>query len=133
MTSPTTFPRSARLLKPEQYASVLKGRRVARGLLLSLQVSIVGAPEAARLGLIVGKRQAPLAVSRAAIKRVIREAFRHRRAALPAADYLVRLHSRIPDLSLTVLKRQIRTEIDGHFSRACRPRPGSGSTSGDGK
>lgn len=132
MRSPTTFPRSARLLKPEHYAGALKGRRVARGSLLSLQISTGNAPQAARLGMIIGKRQAPLAVSRAAIKRVIREAFRHQRAHLPVADYLVRLHSRIPDLSLTLLKRQVRAEVDGHFARASRVRPPAGATPGGG-
>lgn len=133
MNSPTAFPRYARLLKPAQYAHALKGRRVARGLLFSLQVSTTDEPETARLGMVIGKRHAPLAVSRAAIKRVIREAFRHQRSALPAADYLVRLHSRVPGLSLTALKRQTRTEIDGHLLRACRLRPRTGTTPRDGK
>ena len=73
-----------------------------------------------RLGLVVGKRYAPLSVSRAALKRVAREAFRLRRAELPAGDYVLRLHARIPQCSLTSLKRQARQEIDSHLARAIK-------------
>lgn len=107
------FPRSARVLTPAQYQQVLRGgRRVARGALF--QVLFAAAPDPAqgqaRLGLIVGKRNAPLAVSRNAIKRVWREAFRQVRAGLPAGDYVIRLQTRIPAASLTVLKRVAAAE-----------------------
>ncbi len=127
------FPRAARLLLPAQFGVALKGRRVARGSLFMLHASAANDVQRARLGLVIGKRFAPLSVSRAAIKRVIRESFRHRQAALPAADYAVRLHSRIGQLSLTELKRQVRVEVDAHFARAARvpavktPTPGGGA------
>ncbi|VCU68365.1 ribonuclease P [Pigmentiphaga humi] len=76
--------------------------------------------------MVVGKRFAPLSVSRGALKRVAREAFRLRRAELPAADYVLRLHARIPACSLTELKRQARQEINAHLGRAIkawRPAP----------
>lgn len=74
----------------------------------------------ARLGLVIAKRYAPLASTRNAIKRVLREAFRHQRQDLPARDYVVRLHSRVGPLSLTALKRAARTEADALFERIAR-------------
>lgn len=128
------FPRAARLLQPAQFGPALKGRRMARGQLFMLHASADNAVQRPRLGLVIGKRFAPLSVSRAAIKRVIREAFRHRQGTLPPLDYAVRLHARIGQVSLTELKRQVRVEIDAHFARASRqtagvkaPRPGGDS------
>lgn len=132
MTTSAGFPRSARLLRPEQYAAALKGRRVARGPWLMVQAGYAQTATA-RLGLIVGKRQAPLAVSRVAIKRVVREAFRMQRLHLPAGDYVVRLHGRVSEISLTELKRQVRAEVDGHFVRVMRQRPTPQAASGDKK
>jgi ribonuclease P protein component len=77
-------------------------------------------PACARLGLVIAKRYAPLAVTRNALKRVIREAFRARRLALPARDYVVRLQSKVAPVSLTELKRAARAEVDAHFERIAR-------------
>ena len=71
----------------------------------------------ARLGLVVPKRQVPLAVSRNAIKRVVREAFRLQRARLPEGDWVFRLVARPPAGSLTALKRLVRADVDGLLSR----------------
>ncbi len=79
-----------------------------------------GREACARLGLIIAKRFAPHASTRNALKRVIREAFRHRRLALPAKDYVVRLHSKVTPATLTALKRVARAEVDAHFDRIAR-------------
>lgn len=163
LTSRASFPGTARLRSPAEFAPALKGRRLARGALFVLSVAPPAAmPQAAapahesstapgpsgelpaasvldavasdtaagdvvaadapiaRLGLVIGKRYAPLSVSRNAIKRVIREAFRHKRLGLPAGDYVVRLHTRIAKVSLTALKNLVRLEIDAHLLRAAR-------------
>lgn len=72
------------------------------------------APEhdTARLGLIIAKRFAKRAVTRNTVKRVIREAFRLRRPALPAKDYVFRLQTRLDPQSLTQLKQQVRLEVN---------------------
>jgi len=108
------------MLQPAQFAAAFKGRRVARGALLMLHAALTAEAQAPRLGLVIGKRFAPRAVTRNAIKRVVRESFRHQRADLPAGHYVVRLHSRVGDLSLTLLKQQVRAEVDAHFARARR-------------
>ena len=118
MNQRATFPGTARLRSPAEFAPALKGRRLAKGALFVL--SAAPAAGQARLGLVVGKRFAPLAASRNALKRVTREAFRLRRAELPPGDYVFRVHARIPTVSLTLLKRQARQEVDAHLARAIK-------------
>ncbi len=99
----------------------LKGMRVARGDLFVLNTpgTIAQPGEAsARLGLVIAKRFAPHAVTRNTIKRVLREAFRHQAAQLPARDYVFRLHSRVAEVSLTQLRRQVRQEADRLLRKA---------------
>lgn len=118
-----TFPATARLHSPTEYAQALKGRRIARGALFVVtsprSPNSEQAPQA-RLGLIIPKRYANKAVTRNAIKRVIRESFRHTRAQLMPTDYVFRLHSKIPPSSLTQLKLLVRQEADTLLSKACR-------------
>ena len=122
-----TFPAAARLHRPTEFAAALSGRRVARGAYFIVtahraastdqQNTTTSAPQA-RLGLVMAKRHAQLASTRNALKRVVREAFRSQRLALPAADYVVRLHRRIENISLTALKLVARQEADAHFAQA---------------
>ena len=124
--------------RPTEFAAALSGKRIARGAFFIVTANQTGsvsqteprvvgvviaentAPETpiARLGLIMAKRLAHHASTRNALKRVVREAFRAQRLQLPAADYVVRLHKRVHDISLTQLKLIARTEADAHFSRA---------------
>ena len=129
--------------RPTEFAAALSGKRIARGAFFIVTAnpasksdalsatdntesaaqedaiaSVVSAPPIARLGLIMAKRLAHQASTRNALKRVVREAFRAQRLQLPAADYVVRLHKRIHDVSLTQLKLAARLEADAHFSRA---------------
>jgi len=111
-----SFPTTARLHRPAQFAVALKGRRIARGDWLLLTVP-GKSPEAdpqshARLGMVIAKRYAKLAATRNAVKRVLREAFRHAQGSLPPRDYVFRLHSRIPSQSLTRLKQHVRSQAE---------------------
>ncbi len=114
------LPRTARLRKAAEFQAALRrGKRIGRSSHFVL-IHLAPAPTAelsdascgARLGLIVGKRHARRAVDRNAVKRVWREAFRARRAGLPAGDYVVRLAAKLPELSQGLLKRQLRAEAD---------------------
>jgi ribonuclease P protein component len=119
----TTLPPEARMHRPSEFAAALKGRRLARGAFFMItSAATPSGPESARarLGMVIAKRHAARAATRNALKRVIREAFRARRLALPPADYVVRLHTRVPELSLTALKRAARAEVDTHFARLVR-------------
>lgn len=117
-----TFPPAARLHRPSEYVSALKGKRIARGAMLVLTTPRTSSTETplamARLGMVIAKRHAALAVTRNAIKRVIREAFRQQRHLLPAGDFVFRLHSRVGPISLTQLKRQVRAEADALLAKA---------------
>lgn len=119
MTTRATLPCAARLHRPSEYAATLKGRRVARGALFVLNVPRTSTSDApARLGMIVAKRLARRAVTRNTIKRVLREAFRAQRHALPQRDFVFRLVAAIEPSSLTALKKQVRAEADALLSRA---------------
>lgn len=111
------MPRSARLLKAEQFDAAFGGRRVGRTSLLSLHMAPAAEPA---LGMVIGRRMAPRAVTRNTVKRVIREAFRLKRPDLPPAHYVFRLHSRVGDISLRALRRQVRCEADDLLTRAMR-------------
>ena len=79
----------------------------------------------ARLGLVIGKKFAPRAVTRNLIKRLAREAFRLRRAELGGWDILLRLHAKIdrkamPSAKSPPLHTMFREEIDGLIDRAVR-------------
>jgi len=113
-----TFSTAARLHRPAEFACALKGRRVARGDALTLTATRASDQVIPRLGLIVAKRHAKRAVTRNAIKRVLREAFRHQQQSLPPRDYIFRLHSSIPPQSLTGLKRQLRNQADALLQQA---------------
>lgn len=112
----TSYPASARLHRPSEYALALRGKRVARGALFVVNTprhSTSSSQDTARLGLIIPKRLAAKAVTRNTIKRVIREAFRLQRPHLPAKDIVFRLHSKVPELSLRQLRKLVRAEADG--------------------
>lgn len=83
-----SFPRSVRLLTGAEFKRVFADARRERGRYLTVLYRSSDHPEA-RLGLAVGKRQVRHAAGRNRIKRIVREAFRYRRAALPAVDIIV--------------------------------------------
>lgn len=88
---PEDFPRSARLRRPGEFAAVLAERRRVRKDAFELRYRANEAGSRARLGLVIPKRLARKAVLRNRIKRILREAFRHRCADLPAVDLVIRL------------------------------------------
>lgn len=117
-----SFPPAARLHRPSEFAAALRGKH-HRGALF-----VVSTPRDARtdtssgprLGMVIAKRMAPLAVSRNTIKRVIRETFRQRRHELPPRDLVFRLHSRIGECSLSELKRRVREDVEALLDRSRR-------------
>lgn len=114
-----TFPKSARLLRPSDFSTALRGKRIGQGafFVLSRYIHYDEPNSTARLGIIIAKRNAQRATSRNAIKRVIRESFRACRHELPAGDYIIRLHRKVPDCSLTELKAITRREVDQLFTK----------------
>ena len=118
-----SFPPAARLHRPSEFAAALRGKHLAKGAMFVVSTPrqtrsdpLVGA----RLGMVIAKRMAPLAVSRNTIKRIIREAFRQRRHELPPRDLVFRLHSHIGPCSLRTLKAQVRSEVEALLDRSRR-------------
>jgi ribonuclease P protein component len=126
--SPFNFPPGARLHNAADYAPAFdrrRSRRLAQGrwlVLLWVEPAASSAPSLAiptRLGTMIGRRLVRHAIQRNTIKRVCREAFRLRRLQLLPGDYVVRVVARLPDdLTLTVLKRELRTEIEALLAKA---------------
>ncbi|WP_026181571.1 ribonuclease P protein component [Thioalkalivibrio sp. ALJ7] len=107
-----TFPRHARLLSGADYQRVFQDARRQRGRDLTLLYRHSESGEA-RLGLAIGKRHVRRAADRNRIKRLVREAFRHRRTRLPAMDLIVLARGS----AATADRRVLRAEIDSLLER----------------
>ncbi|MGF6722832.1 ribonuclease P protein component [Paraburkholderia sp. GAS41] len=117
------FPKAARLLKTDEFSSVFRLRPWRR----TAHFVVYGRPTGkdARLGLVIGKKYAPRAVTRNLVRRLAREAFRLRRAEFGGWDVLLRLHTRfdkkaMPGASSPPLKTLCRSEIEELLNKAAR-------------
>jgi ribonuclease P protein component len=112
---PASFPKAARLLKTDEFSSVFRLRPWARTEHFVVYGRANGAA-AARLGLVIGKKYAPRAVTRNLVRRIAREAFRLHRGELQGWDILLRLHRRfdkkaLPGAASAPLKAICQAEI----------------------
>jgi ribonuclease P protein component len=82
------FPRTHRLLRPEQFTAVMKRGRRRRDDLFTLYYLDNGLNHA-RLGLAVSRKTAARAVDRNRIRRQVRESFRHHQAQFAELDIVV--------------------------------------------
>jgi ribonuclease P protein component len=87
MPSQYSFPPAARVRASAEFGRVFDGGRRHASPALSLHWLRDAQP--ARLGLAVSRKVDPNAVGRNRIKRVLRDEFRHARAALPPGAYVV--------------------------------------------
>ncbi|MDU0809723.1 MAG: ribonuclease P protein component [Burkholderia sp.] len=95
MTRKANFPKSARLLKSDEFSSVFRFRPLYHSTHFLIYRKKTGLE--ARLGLVISRRYAPRAVTRNFIKRRVREAFRIRRAEFNGWDILFRLHRKFDE------------------------------------
>jgi ribonuclease P protein component len=117
------FPKAARLLKTDEFSSVFRLRPWRRTEHFVVYARPTG--NDARLGLVIGKKYAPRAVTRNLVRRLAREAFRLRRADFGGWDVLLRLHTRfdkkaMPAASSPPLKTLCRNEIEALLDKAAR-------------
>ena len=84
-----SFPSRAKLIKTDDFSSVFNFRKRISGRFLAIhyRYNQLGWP---RLGLVIGKKTARLAVQRNYMRRVLRELFRTRQADLAPVDLVVR-------------------------------------------
>ncbi len=108
--------KSHRLLKPGDFKHVFDGVEIKAG---SRHLSILGCSSDlghARLGLVISKKNAGIAVQRNRIKRLGREVFRLRNSDLPSIDMVLIAKHGVSSLSnpdiLALLNRLVDTMID---------------------
>ena len=119
------FGRSARLLLPEDFKQALTTRPVARTDYFICHFTpardgAMPAPLRAKLGFVVPRRLARLAVRRNTIKRILRECFRTKQDSLPAGHIVIRLKAPIKAASLTELKTIVRDHTEKLFLQLSR-------------
>lgn len=85
------FPRGYRLNLPREFDRVFRSATVRRRDGALRLNAVANRMHTARLGLVVGKRALPRSHERNRAKRVLRETFRRRRAALPAMDIVIQV------------------------------------------
>jgi len=103
------FPKSLRLLEPQQFRAVFDGQplRISAG-----EVLLLARPNAlatARIGVVIGKKVCRRACDRNRFKRAVREAFRLRSAELPAADIIILARNGIADLDSGDIRQRVTT------------------------
>ena len=110
------FPRTARLRKPAEFKRCFAQGQRAGGRYFRL----VKAPgDVARLGIAISRKVDKTSVERNRVRRIVREWFRHQRAALPPADYFVNAK---PDAS-GVSGDALRRDLAQLFRRALALKP----------
>ncbi|MBS0569471.1 MAG: ribonuclease P protein component [Proteobacteria bacterium] len=105
-------PRSARLLRPADFARLRESGRRLNSPQLSIQYD-KGAGSGPRLGMAVSRRVSKLAVVRNRIRRQIRESFRLHHARLPACDFVVIARQ----AAAQGTNAQLRGELESLWSR----------------
>ncbi len=113
-----------RLLGTGDFGAVFEGARFKAG---SPQLLLLGAStdrEHARLGLVISKKHVGGAVARNRVKRLCREAFRHRAAMLPCMDIVVVARpglAALDNASLGLLLQQLLDNLAAQHQRRKPP------------
>ena len=83
------LPRLARLHGGTHFTGAFSARRQGRFFIVLTRNNPGG--RSARLGIVISRRTAPSAVVRSAVKRVVRDVFRHLRGDLGTTDFVVKV------------------------------------------
>ncbi len=110
--SRATLPRSVRLRGAPQFTGAFTHRLKSPLFLVLVRENSSGG--LTRLGIVVGRRNAPRAVDRSRLKRLVREEFRYLRSLLGPVDLVVRLRAPVS----IGAHRQAREEIKRLLQRA---------------
>jgi ribonuclease P protein component len=69
--------------------------------------------KSARLGIVIGRRTAPKAVARSAMKRLVREVFRHLRNDLGTTDFVVRVRMPAVGEEMSEARGELQSLLSG--------------------
>ncbi len=99
------LPKQAKLIKTDDYSSVfnLRKRIASTYLVIRFKQNDCNHP---RLGLIVAKKTAKLAVNRNYMRRVLRELFRLNQHTLPALDLVVQVQKTFNKTDFMLIKQE---------------------------
>ncbi|MES2636039.1 MAG: ribonuclease P protein component [Pseudomonadota bacterium] len=100
-----SLPKQAKLIKTDDFSSVfnLRNRIAAPYLVMRFRPNELNSP---RLGLIVSKKTAKLAVKRNYMRRVLRELFRLKQHNLPSVDLIVQVQKKFEKTDFSVIKQE---------------------------
>jgi ribonuclease P protein component len=116
VTAALCLPRTARLLRPGDFAALRNDAKRAPGRCFLAEYRFTdqsGVLAGARLGMAVSRRVSKLAVVRNRIRRVIRESFRLHRANLPCIDVLLIART----VAAGPTNVELRAELESLWSR----------------
>lgn len=102
------LPRTARLLKPRDFAGLRQNAKRLRGDAFQIEYKATDAATP-RLGMAVSRRVSKLAVVRNRIRRTIRESFRLHRSAIPPCDLLVIARTQAGNQTNAILRVELDT------------------------
>ena len=105
------LPRQAKIVKTDDFSSVFNLRKRIANRHLVIRYRLNG-NKAARLGLIVAKKTANLAVNRNYMRRVLRELFRLNQHSLPAVDLVIQVQK--------VFEKPDFSTIEQEFNLLCK-------------
>jgi ribonuclease P protein component len=102
------LPRQAKIVKTDDFSSVfnLRKRIASQHLVLRYRLNEANMP---RLGLIVSKKTAKLAVQRNYMRRVLRELFRLNQHNLPALDLVIQVQKPFEKPEFMLIKQEFET------------------------
>ena len=102
--------KQAKLIKTDEFSSVFNFRKriSAQHLVMHYQPNVLQHP---RLGLVVGKKTAKLAVSRNYMRRVLRELFRLHQHEISHADVILRIQKKFTAVEFNQIKQEFDTLV----------------------
>ena len=99
------LPRQAKIVKTDDFSSVFNLRKRIANRHLVMRYRLNG-HNTARLGLIVAKKTAKLAVNRNYMRRVLRELFRLNQHNLPAVDLVIQVQKVFEKPDFSAIKQE---------------------------
>ena len=104
------FNKTSKLIKTDEFSSVFNFRKRIAAKFLAIHYQ-PNAQHHARLGLVVGKKVAKLAVHRNYMRRVLRELFRARQHEINPVDLVVRVQNKFDRSDFDLIKQEFNTLI----------------------